>query len=109
MQARYRDFAAVGAEVVAISSSGVDDHRKVATRIGASFPILADPEGVAIRAYGLLHSGALPGYDRPVARPAVFVLDGEGVIRERFLTDNWRVRARPERLLDALRRRGGER
>jgi peroxiredoxin len=106
LQARYEDFQAAGAEVLAVSSSSPDEHKKVAEKIGARFPILSDAEGKAMRAYGLLHEDALKpaSFDSPVARPAEFVIDGEGVIRARFLTDNWRVRARPEQLLEALER-----
>ncbi|MBI4604400.1 MAG: peroxiredoxin family protein [Planctomycetes bacterium] len=106
MQALEGDFRALGAELVAVSSSGVESHASLARRIGAGFPILSDPEGQAIRAYGLLHPGALPFTDVPVARPAVFVLDPEGVVRARHLTENWRVRERGERLLAELRRLG---
>lgn len=89
---------------MAVSSSGVDDHRKVAEKIEAGFPILADPDGEVIRTYDLFHPDALPFTGIPVARPAVFLLDGEGVVRARFLTENWRIRQRAETLLEALER-----
>jgi peroxiredoxin len=38
-----------------------------------------------------------------VARPATFVLDRDGRIRWRELTDNLRVRVRPEPVLEQLR------
>ena len=99
------EFRAAGANVVAVSSSSVEDHRGV--KLAASIPLLSDPEGTAIRAYGLLPPGALPTDSRPVARPAEFLLDGRGVIRERFLTPNYRIRERPEHLLEAVKRIGG--
>lgn len=104
MQSRYEDFRARNAEVVAVSSSSVEDHRALAEGLGARFPILSDREGKAMRAYGVFHPDAMPGDKFPVARPAVLLLDGAGIVRERFLTDNWRVRARPENLLRALPR-----
>lgn len=85
--------------MAAISSSSAAEHRGVAEKLGARFPLLADEKGDAIRAYGLLHPGALPFAEFPVARPAVFIIDPDGVVRKRFLTDNWRVRERPEHLL----------
>jgi peroxiredoxin len=103
LQARQNEFKAAAAEVVAISSSSVEDHASLARKIGAAFPILSDPDGTAIKDYGLLHSGALPFTDSPIARPAVFLLDAAGSIRERYLTDNWRVRQRAELLLERLR------
>ena len=104
MQARYDDFRARSAEIVAVSSSPVEEHRALAERLGASFPLLSDREGTAMRAYGLYHPHAMPGDRFPVARPAVLLLDGAGVVRKRFLTDNWRVRTRPEELLESLPR-----
>lgn len=62
---------------------------------GLSFPILSDKELKVIDAYGLRHKGAaINGAD--IARPAVFIVDKAGKIKWRFLTDNWRVRVRPE-------------
>lgn len=92
-----------GAELVAISSSGWEDHAALASRLGISFPLLSDPEGSVIKAYGLEHPGALPLVDLPVARPAELILDRERTVRRRLLTENWRVRASPETLLEALR------
>jgi peroxiredoxin len=103
LQPRLDDFRALGCEVAAVSSSSVNDHRVMAAKLGIGFPVLADVEGEAIRAYGLLHPGALPFADFPVARPAVFIIDPQGVVRGRYLTANWRVRERPEHLLAELR------
>ena len=78
------------------------DIEDVARRIGAKFPILSDPDGATIKSYGLLHPGAMPFVEIPISRPAEFILDERGIIRKRFLTDNWRVRERAEHLLEAL-------
>lgn len=68
---------------------------------GIEFPLLADPDLEAIDAYGVRHpSGGLGGHD--IARPATFLIDAQGKIVWRDLTDNWRVRVRPERLLERL-------
>ena len=44
--------------------------------------------------------GLLVGGD--IARPAVFILDRRGVVQWRDVTDNWRVRVRPETILEQL-------
>jgi peroxiredoxin len=55
-----------------------------------------------IRRYDLLHKGAgVNGHD--IARPAEFLLDSAGVIRWINLTDDIRVRARPNKMLQAAR------
>jgi hypothetical protein len=50
--------------------------------------------------FGLRHRKG--GLDGDIARPAIFILDREGRVAWRELTDNWRVRARPDRLLEEL-------
>lgn len=66
---------------------------------GIEYPLLADPDLVAIDAYGVRHPGGM-GHD--IARPATFLIDRRGRIAWRDLTDNWRVRLRPERVLEQL-------
>jgi len=40
--------------------------------------------------------------DQDIARPATFVLDREGNIAWKVLPENWRVRVRPETLIEQL-------
>lgn len=69
-----------------------------------AFPILADPDFHAIDAYGLRHPSG--GMDGDIARPAIFLIDGQGQVVWRHLTDNWRVRPRPESVLQRVRQLG---
>ncbi len=73
---------------------------EVAERLGLAFPILADPDLVAIDRYGLRHAGGMPGAD--IARPATFVVDRNGIIRWRDLTANYRQRPHPGDVLRAI-------
>lgn len=51
-----------------------------------------------MRAYDLVHKGVgIDGAD--VSRPAEFLLDRTGTVRWRNLTEDYRVRARPEEVL----------
>jgi peroxiredoxin len=55
-----------------------------------------------IRQYDLIHEGAgIAG--QAVARPAEFLLDKRGTVRWRNLTEDYRVRARPEAMLEQAR------
>jgi thioredoxin-dependent peroxiredoxin len=68
-------FAAVDAQVVAISPQSVDAHGEFARSNGGfAFPLLSDPDKEVGRAFGTL--GPLGFYRR-----CVVVLDGEGVVR----------------------------
>jgi hypothetical protein len=54
-----------------------------------------------IRRYGILHPKA--GQDgRDIARPAEFFVDSTGIVRWVNLTDDLRIRARPELVLKAI-------
>ena len=68
-------FAAVGAQVYAISPQSVDAHVAFARRNdGFGFPLLADVDKSVGRAYGIL--GPIGFYRR-----SVVVVDGEGIVR----------------------------
>lgn len=102
MQSRLPDIRRLDAELLAISVDPPQRNRRAAAAWGVDFPLLSDPAAQVIREYGVLHQAGGPGGD--IARPAVFVLDRQGRIAWRELTDNWRVRVRPERILDELGR-----
>lgn len=40
--------------------------------------------------------------EAPISRPATYVLDADGVVRWRDLTDNFRLRPRPADVLAAI-------
>ena len=65
---------------------------------------LSDPQAEVIRRYDVLHAGAGEG-GRGIARPAEFLVDPTGVVRWVNLTDDIRVRARPQTVLRELDRR----
>ena len=70
---------------------------------GFTFPLLADPELVAIDAYGLRHEGGNPMSGGNISRPALLIIDESGKVVERMLTENWRVRPTPEMILEKLK------
>ena len=64
----------LGAQLWGISPQDLDSHERFAAKRSLSFPLLADPERIAIKAYGV---GAPLGH----TKRSVFVLDGQGVVR----------------------------
>ncbi len=100
------EFHDRGVEVVAISVDSPAESQKLCQARGYSFPFLSDPNAQVIRQYGVLHAkGGEDGKD--IARPAEFLVDTAGTIRWVNLTDDIRVRARPEAILAAISRLGG--
>jgi peroxiredoxin Q/BCP len=64
----------LGARLWGISPQNIESHERFAKKRGLTFPLLADPDRLAIKAYGV--NGPL-GH----TRRSVFVLDAEGVVR----------------------------
>jgi len=79
------------------------DSQKLCQSRGYTFPFLSDPNAETIRQYGVLHPKG-GGADKDIARPAEFLVDATGTIRWVNLTDDIRVRARPESVLMAIDR-----
>ena len=79
----------------------VEQNRELAEGLGLDFPVLSDNDRTAIAAWGVVHAGGgIGGTD--IARPATFLVEPDGTVSWRSLTDNWRVRVRPQHVLDAL-------
>jgi peroxiredoxin len=87
-----------GIEVAAISVDSPDESRKLSSAKGYKFPILSDQKAEVIRSYGLLHPKAGEN-GQDIARPAEFLVDAAGTIRWVNLTEDIRVRARAEAVL----------
>ncbi len=103
MQSRLEEIRQTGTEVLAVSVNPAATTRDKLDSARLEFPLLSDPDLEAIDAYGVRHPGGgmgMGGHD--VARPATFLIDRQGRVVWRELTDNWRIRLRPERLLDQL-------
>jgi peroxiredoxin len=95
------EFHQRGVEVVAISVDSPTESQKLCQSRGYTFPFLSDPKAETIRQYGVLHpKGGENGQD--IARPAEFLVDASGAIRWVNLTEDFRVRARPETVLAAI-------
>jgi peroxiredoxin len=100
LQSRLSDIRSLDAEVLAISVDSPADSREIVRAYGLEFPLLSDADGAVLDAFGVRHAGG--GLAGDIARPALFILDREGRVVWRELTDNWRVRVRPETILERL-------
>ncbi len=108
LQSRIKEIRTAGAELVALSVDDVARNRRVVEKLGLDFPVLSDSDRQAIAAYGLVHAGGGPG-GTDIARPATLLIGPDGTVLWRSLTDNWRVRVRPEAVLAAIETAGRNR
>lgn len=67
-------FKDLDATVWGISTQGLDSHERFARKHGLAFPLLADTNSEAVKAYGI----GMPGLG---LRRSVFVIDAAGVLR----------------------------
>ena len=95
-----------GIRPVAVSADPAAATKEHLAKTGWTFTFLADPEAKAIGLYDLRHEAA-PGH--VIARPAEFLIDPTGTVRWVDLTDDYRVRARPETVIETFDRLAGSR
>src|SRR5205814_9380205 len=95
-------FDAAGVRPVAISVDAPDVSANLRRNAHYTFTFLSDPNTETIRRYDLLHKGA-GEHGRDIARPAEFLVDRSGTVRWVNLTEDLRVRARPEQLLEGAK------
>jgi peroxiredoxin len=89
----------LGVRPVAISVDTPEMSRELSAKAGYTYTFLSDPNAEVIRRYDILHRGAgQNGQD--IARPAEYLLDSSGTIRWLNLTEDIRVRARPEQIIE---------
>ena len=106
------EFDSQRIRVIAISVDSPADSEKLRQSQGYTFPILSDAKDEVIRRWDLVHPhGGVDGAD--IARPAEFLIDSNGKVLWVNLTEDFRVRARPQQVLAAFdspnsMRRSGE-
>jgi peroxiredoxin len=88
-------------EIAAISVDSSEESRKLCESQGYTYPFLSDPRAELIHRYGVAHAGVGEG-GRDIARPAEFLVDAQGTVRWVNLTEDYRIRARPEAVLRAV-------
>ena len=87
----------MGAETVALSADTPEQARLTVSELGITYPILSDSSRTHIRAYDVLHP------QEGIARPSLFVLDRDGVIRWQYVGTSAADRPALEDVLDQLR------
>lgn len=88
-------------QIVAISVDPSAVTRDLCQKQGYTYIFLSDEKLDVIRRYDLLHHDGGP-HGSDIARPGEFLIDSTGTIRWLNLTEDLRVRARPEQILAVL-------
>jgi peroxiredoxin len=99
-QQRLEDFKHRGVRIVALSVDSPQQNRELREKQGYTYTFLSDEKREVIRRYDLLHAGGGPTGD--IARPAEFLIDPTGTVRWANLTENYRIRPKPEDVLKVV-------
>jgi len=87
--------------VAAISVDPPAVTREHLGKTGWTYTFLSDPGAKVIRRYDLLHHMS---EEQEIARPAELLIDPTGTVRWRDLTEDYRVRTRPETVIEVFDR-----
>lgn len=104
-----KQFDALGVKVTLISPQSHEKSRNHAKRVGMDFDFLVDVNNSAAKTLGILQENGLPtgfqvlGYENDVPKPTTFVLNENGKVIFADLATNYRLRTRPEDILEALK------
>jgi peroxiredoxin len=82
--------------VYGISVDTPEQNRAMLEKLLLPFSLLSDPDGEVSRLYGVWHE------EQAIARPAIFVLDRNGVVRYAYVGDDFADRPGDEAVWRAL-------
>lgn len=95
---------ALGYQVATVTYDDVPKLVRLAKRADISYPMLSDEGSRIISAFGLLADNYPPGsFYYGVPRPAIIVIDANGVVSHRFSESNYIARPEIDDVLAALR------
>ena len=77
-------FAAIGFRLIAVSSDDLSLCQVLRDATGGALEIVSDAGAGFISDLALVTSD--PNADHPIAQPAVFIVDGDGVVRYRYVS-----------------------
>jgi glutaredoxin-dependent peroxiredoxin len=80
------EVRATGAQALAVAVTSVFAQQAFARHLGVDFPMVSDWNREVVRAYGVQYD-VWRGH-QGVAKRSVFVIDGDGTIQYRWVTDD---------------------
>jgi len=93
-----------GAKVFGISTDSHHSHRAFRAAHGLNYPLLSDWNKVASRAYGVLYDRLGEWQLQGVSKRSVFVLDRDGVVRFKWVTEDSKIPPDASRVLAEVKK-----
>lgn len=98
------DLQAMGAKVFGISTDSHHSHRVFKQQNQINYPLLSDWNKDASKAFGVLYDKFGDFGLRGVSKRSVFVLDREGVVRYRWVTEDSKIPPDHTRVLEEVKK-----
>lgn len=97
----YEKVGARNVRLFAVSVDPPEASQALKERLDLDFTFLSDPQGTVLDRFGIRHRGGrMDGGD--IAYPAQVLVDRDGIVRWTYVSDFYRVRARPEDVFAAV-------
>jgi peroxiredoxin Q/BCP len=97
----WERFKGAGVSVVGISVDPVENNHAMVDKLLLPFPLLSDPEGQVIKAWGVWSDG-----EGGIARPSIFAVRPDGSIALQYVGTDYADRPADDDLFNSLR--GGD-
>jgi len=98
----WDEIAKLGAEIVGISNDGPFANKAFAEKHNLKFPLLGDYKSKTIRDYDVLMPHLLHVKDYDAAKRSVFIIDENGIIVYKWVSDNPLVEPNYQEIKDFL-------
>ncbi len=90
LERNLKAIQAAGYGLCSISYDSVDILRDFAQRRGITFPLLADPDSIIIRRFGLFNEQAKPDTrEYGMAHPGILLVDADAIVRGQFFEEKY--------------------
>ncbi len=101
---RWSEISNLGAQVIGISNDGPFANKAFAEKFNITYPVLGDYKGKTIRDYDILMPDLLhvKGYD--AAKRSVFILDENGIVRYKWVSESPLVEPNYQEIIDFLKK-----
>lgn len=98
----YREIEDKQVKLLAVSVDPPAASEALRRRLDCDFTFLSDTQGKVLDLLGIRHRGGRTADGSDVAYPTQILVDREGIVRWIYESENYRVRARPQDVFEAI-------
>jgi peroxiredoxin Q/BCP len=92
----WNRFETEGVELAGISVDPTENNRAMVEKLLLPFPLLSDPEGRVIKAWGVWNEG------ERIAKPAIFAIRRDGSLASKYVGRDFADRPTDDKVFDSV-------